>query len=161
MDEPLSHQGGPAAWLAIRLYNEALRTDSSPLAMEGIVLEILAELFREPLLSRIPPQWLYRVKDLLHSHFAEPLTHAEIATTVGVHPVHLATTFRRHFMCTIGEYVRRLRFEFACREILVDRFSLSAIATCSGFFDQSHFIRIFKQFAGCTPSRFRANLHYT
>jgi AraC-like DNA-binding protein len=40
-----------------------------------------------------------------------------IAQSVGVHPVHLAHSFRRYYRCSVGEYVRRLRIGFACRQL--------------------------------------------
>jgi AraC family transcriptional regulator len=82
-----------------------------------------------------------------------------IADLVGVHPVHLASTFRQHYRCTIGEYVRHLRIEFACRMISSSEASLADIALAAGFFDQSHFSKAFKQLTGMTPSQFRTSIH--
>lgn len=81
-----------------------------------------------------------------------------MARSVGVHPVHLATTFRRHFGSTIGEYVRRLRIDFATRQIASSEESLCNIALAAGFADQSHFSKVFRQQTGMTPGVFRANL---
>jgi len=74
---------------------------------------------------------------------------------VGIHPVHLAREFRRHYQCTIGEYVRRLKVEYACLQISVSEASLHQIALAAGFFDQSHFARTFKQIMGVTPGNYR------
>ena len=161
LDEPVFINGGVPAWLAMRLYNEARQTDAaSSLALEGLSLEILAELSRQqPVTSeRKPPRWLEQAREIIHAKFAETLTHDHIANLVAVHPVHLAKVFRRHYKCTIGEYVRRLRIEHACREISSSEASLVEIALASGFSDQSHFSKVFKKLAGMTPTEFRKNL---
>src|SRR5262249_50935850 len=48
LDEPVHAQSGPISRLAVNLYSEAFRCDAtSTLAIEGLVLEILAELGRQ------------------------------------------------------------------------------------------------------------------
>ncbi|MGI8657125.1 MAG: helix-turn-helix domain-containing protein [Pyrinomonadaceae bacterium] len=161
LNEPVFFYGGLLAWLTMRLYNEARQTDEvSSLAVEGLALEILAELSRQQktVSERRPPRWLEQARELLHTQFPETLTHDCIAKSVGVHPVHLATVFRRHYKCTIGEYVRRLRIEFACRKISVSNAPLADITLDAGFSDQSHFSKVFNHLTGMTPARFRANL---
>ncbi|MGI9086504.1 MAG: helix-turn-helix transcriptional regulator, partial [Chthoniobacterales bacterium] len=156
--------GGPAAWLTMRMYSEALQTDeASSLAVEGLALEILAELSRQHTRppEAMPPRWLEQARGLLHAQFGETLTHDAIAKLVGVHPVHLATVFRRYFKCTIGEYVRRLRIEFASHQISTSEDSLCEIGLAAGFSDQSHFSKVFKNHTGMTPGLFRANLQPT
>ena len=142
-------------WLATRLYRELVQMDAlSPLAMEGLALELLAELGRRsaPILSSSPSAWLLQARDLLHARFADTLSLEEIARTVGVHPDHLVHAFRRHYRCTVGEYVRRLRIEFACRQILSSDMPLAVRA---GFADQSHFTKTFKRLIHLTPAAFR------
>jgi AraC family transcriptional regulator len=114
---------------------------------------------RELSSERKPPRWLEQARELIHGQFTESLTHDQIATAVAVHPVHLAGVFRRHYGCTIGEYARRLRVEFACRNISTSTAPLADIALAAGFSDQSHFSKVFKQLTGMTPAQFRKNLH--
>ena len=49
----------------------------------------------------------------------------------------------------------RLRLEWAAGQLQTTEDSLSAIAFKSGFSDQSHFTRAFKQHTGHPPGRFR------
>ncbi len=153
-----NYQGGPLSQLALKAHAEFCRGDkSSQLAIEGLGLELIAEASRHPhsTLDRSVPVWLTRAREMLHAHFSESLTHTEIASAVGVHPVHLAREFRRHYQCTIGEYVRRLKVEYACLQLTVSEASLHQIALAAGFFDQSHFARTFKQIMGVTPGEYR------
>jgi AraC family transcriptional regulator len=79
-----------------------------------------------------------------------------LASAVGVHPVHLARSFREAHGASVGEYLRRLRVEFAQREVLRTDAPLSEIALSAGFCDQSHFGRTFKRHTGVTPAQARA-----
>jgi AraC family transcriptional regulator len=161
LKEPIFAHGGRAAWLTMRMYDEALQSDAaSSLSVEGLALEILAELAQQQVRpqGKKPPRWLEQARELLHAEFGETLTHDAMARIVGVHPVHLATVFRRYFHCTIGEYVRRLRIEFASRQISASADSLCEIGLAAGFSDQSHFSKVFKNHTGMSPGRFRAHL---
>ena len=104
--------------------------------------------------ARPAPAWLQQARSLVERHFAEPLPLTLVAGRVGVHPVHLARTFRRVYRTTFGGYVRQLRIEFA-RAQLAGSATLSDIAAAAGFCDQSHFSRSFKQFTGLTPAEYR------
>jgi len=152
---PADAQGGTPAFLGMRLYREFRLMDAvSPLAIEGLVLEILAALVRLTAPARLPP-WLGRARDLLHDCLQENLGLTEIAAAVGVHPVYLASTFRRHFRQTIGDYQRQLRVEFACKQLARGLIPLAEIALAAGFSDQSHFARVFKRHLGMTPGTYR------
>lgn len=158
-NRPVDFRGGMVTWLATKMYREFVRGDAvSPLAIEGLVLEILAAGSRGQGNSRVkrPGPWLLRAKEMLHTHFSERLTLLEIAFAVDIHPVHLAREFQRYYQCTIGEYIRQLRIEFACREIELGKTSLAEIAAQAGFFDQSHLSRTFKALTGMTPGEYRA-----
>ena len=102
------------------------------------------------------PTWLNRALELLHESFRESLTLEEIARQVGVHPIHLSRVFRRHFGCTMSEFMNRLRVQFVCRELSRDCTELAIVASDAGFADQSHLGRIFKSCTGQTPGEFRS-----
>jgi AraC family transcriptional regulator len=150
---------GLLSGLMMKLYSEFLQFDcASHLAIEGLALEMLAEVSRRPvrLSDRTPPRWLAKAVELLREKFSERLTITQVATNVGVHPVHLAREFRRFNRCTIGEYIRQLRIERACIQLHGSDEPLAAIASSVGFSDQSHFSRTFKRLIGMTPARYRA-----
>lgn len=147
--------------LAHKLYREFSHEDgASALIVEGLMMEMLGETMRsggapEP---HVSPRWLRQAKELLQARFTENLTLADVARTVGVHPVHLAQTFRKSCQCTIGEYVRKLRIEYACRELATTARPIVDIALAAGFCDQSHFTRTFRRVTGSAPSQYREAL---
>ena len=159
LNGPADFRGGLMTWLAVRLCRESRETDeAAPLMIESLALEIIAAASRhaprpagEP-----PPRWLERARELLDETFREQVTLAAVAAASGVHPVYLAATFRRHYRSTVGEYVRRLRIEMACRELSGSDAPLSDIAARSGFYDQSHFTNAFKRHTKMTPAQYRA-----
>ena len=160
-EESRERRGGAVSWLMTRLYHEFRRTDqTSDLMIEGLTLEIIAEASRQFAASKNhSAQWLERAREILHEQFADNLTLASIAKTVGVHPVHLASSFRKKYQCTVGDYRQRLRVEFACKELAKPRSSLAQIALAAGFANQAHFSRTFKRLTGTTPGRYRADAH--
>jgi AraC-like DNA-binding protein len=70
-----------------------------------------------------------------------------------------AAHFARSFKRTVGEsphaYVMRMRLEKACHLMITTSESLSQIALCVGFSDQSHLTKRFKQALGQSPSNWR------
>jgi AraC family transcriptional regulator len=157
LDRPATFQGGMVAWLATRLYQEARTPDAvSPLAIEGLTLEILGQASRHTdTLRNGSPRWLRPALDFVQARFAEGVRLHEIAREAGVHPLHLARVFRRELGCSIGEYVRRLRVDFAGRCLASSEMPLADVAIAAGFSDQSHFSRTFRRYRGMTPSQFR------
>jgi AraC family transcriptional regulator len=146
--------------LAQRLYAEFRQRDEvSRLAVESLALGVLAEASRrdDAAAQQRVPMWLLVAMALIEERFRERLPLAVVAKSVGVHPVHLARTFRRVHQITVGTYVRQLRIEFA-RSQLVGPAGLSEIASAAGFCDQSHFSRCFKRHTGVTPAEYRASL---
>lgn len=144
--------------LGRRLHDELAHGDDlSPLAVESILLGMLTDAAREQRRGAgAPPQWLLGVKAQLDDEFASRVTFRDVAGAAGVHPVHLAATFRRYFGQTMAAYVRQLRIESACRALLCSEQPLADIALAAGFSDQSHFGRTFKRIMRVTPAEYRA-----
>lgn len=154
-------QGGVFELLAHKLYREFTHEDSaSHLIIEGLMMEMLGETLRSNTAQTFPPspRWLQQVKELLQARFTENLTLADLAQNVGIHPVHLAQTFRKTYQCTVGEYMRKLRIEYACHELVASPKPIVDIALAAGFCDQSHFTRTFKRAVGIAPSQYRDSL---
>jgi len=158
-NESAVFQCGELSLLGLKLYRESIHLDQlSALAIEGLALEMIATLCRTEIAGsgKRPPSWLIEARDIIHAHFTEPLCVSSIANIVGVHSVHLARTFRKHYRTSIGEYVRGLRIESARRDICSSDLPLADIAMKSGFCDQGHLSRVFKRFTGMSPSKYRS-----
>jgi AraC family transcriptional regulator len=154
---PVYENNMKQTWVVNRLRRELRWEDElSPLAVEGLALELLTEVWRSSVYSYTrPPDWLKRAHEFVQDHFAEQFALCTVAEAVGVHSSHLAREFRRYYQKTMGELLRELRIEFACRELTRSEKPLAEIAAAAGFCDQSHFSRAFKRTVGSTPDQFR------
>ncbi|HYC62823.1 MAG TPA: AraC family transcriptional regulator [Thermoanaerobaculia bacterium] len=156
--DPMAVDGGTLAPIAERLLREwRHRDDSSPLIVEGLVLELIGNAARN---ARVPIEGkasaaIRRARELLEAHYVEAISLADVAMATGRHPVYVAAQFRRVYGETIGDFVRRLRVEHACRELARSERPLADVALVSGFANQSHFTRVFKRAIGMTPAAYR------
>ncbi len=152
---------GPEVAIARRLYSEFQNSDTvAPLAMEGLLLELVVQLARTGDRQRLGdcPGWALQAREIIHAHVSEPLSIAAIAGLVGVHQATLARGFRRAFGCSIGDMQRRLRLERALLELADSAQPLAQVAQRAGFYDQSHFTNLFRRSYGITPARYRRAL---
>ncbi len=158
-DAPAEFRQGPPCWLMHRLHREWSDWDqASPLALEGLVLEVLASVARSTAARRpTGPAWIHELRTVMATRFAEPLTLAQLAGIAGIHPTHLIRAFRRFVGCTPAAFLRQLRIRHACQRLADSDDALSAIALASGFCDQSHLCKAFRSELGQTPSQFRKN----
>jgi AraC family transcriptional regulator len=160
MRQTVAHlDAGPLLWLGLRLYREYLQSaDACPATVESLTWEMLGAAAQWKPSGNHRPNWWPRVEELLHQYFRQPLSVAGIAAEVGVHPVHLARVCRRIQGRTIGEYLQRLRLQFACQMLGEGELPISEVAAESGFSDQSHLTRTLQRFAHMTPARLRQML---
>ena len=152
------HASAVAAALGARISAELLHRDElTPLVVEGLTLELLAEACRQAQPARRPggARWLRQVSERIHSEFTRRLTLADCAREAGVHPVHLAQSFRAHYGESFGQCIRRLRIDLASRQLVETSTSIADIALDCGFADQSHLTKTFKRARGLTPAGFR------
>jgi AraC family transcriptional regulator len=161
LDERKHTSGGRGSELARRMVGELTASDTAgPIAVEGLALELLAELARlGATRSEAPaPAWLIAAEELLRQRYRTAVSVGEIAREVGVNPATLARGYRRRFGCTVGERIRVLRVRHAARELSETVAPLSDIALRAGFYDQSHFTNVFRRILGVTPSAYRSGL---
>ncbi len=144
-------------FLVYKLFRETKICDDVTLAsIQMLLLEILGQMLR---LKRIEqsarPLWAKKLKEILRDGYSEKLSLINLSNELNIHPVHLSRDFSKHFHCTFGDYVRKIRVEESL-SLMPDRnLSLTEIAFECGFADQSHFLRCFKQIIGTNPLAYR------
>jgi AraC family transcriptional regulator len=129
----------------------------TPMAIDALIFTMLATAARSLSMRRRsePPRWLSRVRESLHDRFRDRPSLFDLSIVAGVHPSHVAREFRTHYGVSIGEYVRRLRCEWAADRLLTTTESISEIAASAGYSDQSHFTRQCVRFLGVGPGQYR------
>jgi AraC-like DNA-binding protein len=132
------------------------RDEARQLAIDGLLWQLLASLLREPAKAhRVPPAWLERAIELLNDTLDEPLDSAALCGLLGVDAREVTGVFRHFLGCTPAAYRRLRRMEVASRRLVETQEPLATIAAMTGFYDQAHFCRCFRQVHGYTPSRYR------
>lgn len=154
--EPIVLRDAGALSAAFRLADETRRGPGNPLALEGLCWRLLDSLHGDSSTqgSR-PPTWLLIAHEMIWTSDPAPTSTREVAAQVGIHPVHLARAYRRHFGCAPGEALRGRRLERAAAMLGGSRATLAHIAADTGFADQSHFSRAFQASSGMSPRRYR------
>jgi AraC family transcriptional regulator len=153
--------GEDATWLAVRLHQEYLRGEAaSDLTIESLLFELCGSAAEHGARVDIAvPAWLASVELEVENGPEHRFDLRALAATAGVHPTHLARTFRRFHGRSLGDYVTGLRIQRACRALAATNDTLAAIATDTGFTDQAHFTRTFRELIGTTPARYRRAHH--
>jgi AraC-like DNA-binding protein len=96
--------------------------------------------------------------DIVHQRFAEPTLRLEdVACGAGVSPAHLCRLFRQEQRESPMRLLVRLRLERAAELLTRTRLDIGEIAYAVGFGDRLYFSRVFHQFAGCAPSKYRSD----
>lgn len=132
-----------------RLFHETVF--KSPVSSDSLHL-LLISFTQEA--GKTTPDWLMRLRELLHDRWDQWPTLTELAAESQVHPVTVSKYFHRFFGCTLGSYMRKLKAQHALAMVRSGRYSLSEICHACGFADQSHFIRSFKDATGMLPKKF-------
>ena len=149
--------GGLPYALGLRMYRE-LTTYSY--RFEDVATELLAFFFRGTF-ERRPPAWFNRALQICNETEESRLSLASLALAVGVHPVHVARSFRRFLGYTFGDHLAKTRIRKAFGLLLHSKTSIVDVAYACGFADHAHLCRAFKQSTGLTPSAFRRNLQFS
>jgi AraC family transcriptional regulator len=146
--------GGLPYSLGLRLYREL---HANTHTVEDVATELLGFFFNGPADLR-PPAWFGKAIDLVRETHDRPLSLTLTAREVGVHPVHMARSFRRFLGCTFGDHLAKVRLRKAFELLLTTKNSIADVAHASGFADHAHLCRSFKDSTGLTPSAFRGNV---
>ena len=129
---------------ASRLEAECTVPDElSALVVEGTALAMLARaarLQRRELHHDHAPRWLHRAVEYLHAHCLDRINLGALATSVGVHPSRLAHEFRTRLGVSPGEYVRRLRLEWAAGCLREPEPGIAEVAVRAGLLRPESFL---------------------
>lgn len=140
--------GGLARILKEHYYNDAC----SQLSIDQLCISLIDT---NPAVEKHYPGWAKQIPVVLNDLWDQPLSLADFAAQVAVHPVTLSKYFTRYFSCTLGEYFRKIKIEKALSLIRSNRFSLTEIAYKCGFADQAHFTKTFQQLIGMLPKQYK------
>lgn len=98
---------------------------------------------------------LSRAVQRLHQHFSTPLSTPELAAIAGLSRSQFERVFHRLFGTSPMDYLLRVRVNAACLLLEKTDHKCTDIALECGFYDHSHFTRMFQRFMGMPPQSYR------
>jgi AraC family transcriptional regulator len=135
------------------------------LAAESLANVLAVHLLRHVLAPRQPERGrdgalprgrLRAVVEYIEEHLDASPSLEQMAEVAGLSPYHFARQFRTATGLPPHQYVIARRVERAKELLQVGtNLSLTEVATCAGFSDQSHFSHHFRRLVGITPGQFR------
>lgn len=91
----------------------------------------------------------------IHLHFSNRLTLDEVAREAHLSSSYFSRLFKSETGLSFSDYLQKIRIDQAKRYLCRKDCSMADVAGQTGFFDQSHFIKMFKQATGVTPGEYR------
>ena len=105
------------------------------------------------------PAWVDELRNIIQDHVDASFTLKQVSQDLDVNPTYLSREFSKYFdNLSFGDYMRKMRIERAMELITNGGYSLTEIAYLTGFSDQSHFTRVFKNIAGKNPSVYKKEI---
>lgn len=96
---------------------------------------------------------LQAVREHLKEHARDKVTLADLEQLSGLSRYHLVHAFKRAYRVPPHAYQNVVRINAAKKELTKDR-SIAEVALETGFFDQSHFSKCFKDVVGVSPLKY-------
>ena len=91
----------------------------------------------------------------LLQHYAERIDFRELAQLASLSISQLDRRFKRLFQLTPQKFLLGVRLSAACRILASTDYQISEVAYRTGFYDQSHFTKLFRREKGMTPKEHR------
>lgn len=99
--------------------------------------------------------YAHRAAALLQQNYALSVSVDEIARQVGVSRSYLYRAFQSQFGCSPSTYLTRYRIQRAKQLLRHSGWTVSVIASSSGFEDPLYFSRVFHKATGLSPTEYR------
>jgi len=102
------------------------------------------------------PVRIWKARNFIHAHSAEELSLGKVARAANTSTNYFSEKFKEATGTNFVKYVARTRFEKAQALLRNADLRVSEIAFAVGFQSLSQFNRVFKKFAGKSPTEYRA-----
>jgi AraC-like DNA-binding protein len=97
-----------------------------------------------------------KARHFIHEHCAEEISLRQVAQAANTSANYLSEKFKEATGISLVRYIAQVRYEKAARLLQDSKVRVSEIAFATGFQSLSQFNRIFKSFAGKSPTEYRA-----
>jgi PAS domain S-box-containing protein len=103
-----------------------------------------------------PYMEMAEVMEFIMTNYASTMSLKTLAEKAAMSPSNFERRFKKIFGRTPTDYIRSIRIQAACQLLAENALSITEIAYKTGFFDHSHFNRIFSKEVGLSPTRYRS-----
>jgi len=111
--------------------------------------------YRRAGLAIAPYLEMQRVFDYINDHFQREIAVKDLASLVDLSTSQFQRRFRKLFNTSPASYINHVRIQTACRLLTSSTDTISQIANRTGFYDHSHFSKVFKAQTGVSPTVYR------
>lgn len=96
--------------------------------------------------------------EYIFNHLYQEITFDKFAELTGLNSNYLMNLFKEQTGMTLMNYIQKQRIEEAKKLLNMTNYTISSIGLRLNFYDQSHFIKVFKKYTGMTPKKYRSTL---
>ncbi|MCC5836025.1 MAG: AraC family transcriptional regulator [Opitutales bacterium] len=121
------------------------------------VHELASELYSTSAPAEVPES-IGRACSFIRRHYAEAITHVDMARSVGLAPAYFSRLFRANTRKTFSAFLNEVRLGQACRLLVETSATVTEIAFACGFNNLSNFNRRFREAYSCTPREYRSKV---
>ncbi|MEP3351045.1 MAG: AraC family transcriptional regulator [Marinomonas sp.] len=140
----------------------SLQSEQADLQKDSLLISSLAELLyladKKSELEEdylIGKQAFIKIRDYCESNLHNKITLDELANLTSLTRFQFIRRFQKQIGLAPHAWLMRLRLERACISLAHSKAMIADIATANGFYDQSHFNRMFKMAYQISPSQYR------
>lgn len=144
---------------ALNTLIEPLLQQASPLEKEAGVMAFFEQVVESmepvrdcPKVIELPK--LKVIKEYLHNNYLKKITLDELESISGLNKFAIIRSFKEEFNIPPHTYQTMLRINYA-KKLLRQKRQIAEVACEAGFYDQSHFHKIFKSHTGVTPEKYQ------
>lgn len=94
-------------------------------------------------------------QEYIFNHLYENIPLSALADKAGLQENYLSQLFKKETGVTITQFIQQEKVEEAKKLLELTSEPVTAIAAKLNFYDQNHFIKIFKRYTGLTPKKYR------
>ncbi len=99
------------------------------------------------------PFWYKIITEYINDQYDQSIKLKDLSHVTGVHPNYICRKFKQIKGVRISEYIRHIRLEKAFDLLISNKYQLTKIGLETGFYDQSHFSKSFKNVYGTSPRK--------
>lgn len=156
IDADKKHEEGKDIASLLKLIDKCDSVDELNSLLEEVSVRIASRVnsFNNKSLKLI----LRKAIDYIHEHYNEQVTLNEVAENIYVSTFYISRMFKKELGISFVDYLNDVRIEKA-KELLKDvKYKTYEVAELVGIPDPHYFSKIFKKYAGMTPSEYKETL---